>query len=480
MGSAVAALVGLLALAPGAAGQSGGSGQNCFGEIEAEGVEQRPGAPLRFGITPRVQAGQVGPNPAPAVPEDPPRTLDALRRLRPPGRPLVLRLNRFFWSEGEQGIREFLALADRYTSRGYLVELQLRYHPRPEQEGDIEQWTRYVRDVVRRFGPNRRVVAIQVTNEVNFAFSQDSSDGAYRGARDALVQGVIAAHDEAERHGFHQLEIGFNWFYRTDPSNESSFWRHLRDRGGPRFVAAVEWVGLDAYPGTFFPPVEAPGEERDGMVNGLSTLRCLMAVPGIPVTTPIHVEENGYPTGPGRSYERQAQALETMVRAVHDFRGTFNVSDYRWFNLRDANTSSPNFQQQYGILTDDYRDKAAFPLYARLIEELSVTSPAPRLALRLRPHGGRARASQACAPGAVRATVSGPDAAEIEQVAFSVDGRRVRRDRTAPFAARIPAGASGRRHTVRASATLFDERTVVLSERFQACGSGTRGPRFTG
>ncbi|MBA2792544.1 MAG: hypothetical protein H0U32_00950, partial [Thermoleophilaceae bacterium] len=63
------------------------------------------------------------------MPEQPERTHEALARLRPPGGAFVLRLNRFFWSDGEEGIRRYLALAERFTSRGYLVELQVRYHP---------------------------------------------------------------------------------------------------------------------------------------------------------------------------------------------------------------------------------------------------------------------------------------------------------------------------------------------------------------
>ena len=94
---------------------------------------------------------------------------------------------------------------------------------------------------------------------------------------------------------------------------------------------------------------------------------------GIPGSVPIRVEENGYPTGatPDRSYARQAQELTAMVRAVSDFRGTYNVSDYRWFDLRDSNSRSPNFQQQYGLLTDTYATKPAFGTYRRLIATLS-------------------------------------------------------------------------------------------------------------
>ncbi len=191
---------------------------SCTGDVSADSVARKPGPALRFGIGPLVQAGQIGPVPSAAVPEQPARTDSALDRLRPAGGAFVLRLNRFFWSDGEAGFQRYLALVDRFTRRGYVVELQVRYHPSPTQEGDIAAWTRHVREVVRRFGSNPRVIGLQIANEVNFTFSADSSDGAYRGARDALVQGVIAAKDEARSRGYGQLGIGFNWAYRLDPA----------------------------------------------------------------------------------------------------------------------------------------------------------------------------------------------------------------------------------------------------------------------
>jgi hypothetical protein len=339
----------------------------CLGDLDADQVQALPGPPLRYGITPAGKAGALGPS-VPAIPGTLQQDLDSLAQLRSQGAPFVVRLNRFFWSLGEDGIRTFIVRAKSFTRRGYVVELQLRYHPTPAQEGDIAAWTDFVREVVRRFGPNRRVIALQVTNEVNLTFSPDSSDGAYEGARDALIEGVKAAHDEALAGGYDQLAIGFNWFYRTDPANEKSFWEYLRDRGGPPFVEAVDWAGLDAYPGTIFPPAESPGGERDGMVNAMSQLReCFLPIAGIGQQVPIHVEENGYPTGPGRSYEMQEQALRSMVGAVRDFRGTYNVSDYRWFDLRDHNSGSLNFQHHYGLLEDDYTPKPAFGAYAELV-----------------------------------------------------------------------------------------------------------------
>jgi len=415
----------LLAVAPSpVAAQSDDT--NCLGETDPASVQRRPGPALRFGITPGVQTGQLGTGAVPPrTPEDPARHLDALGRLRAPGSPFVLRLHRFFGSEGEAGVQRFLALADHYTSAGYLVELQLRYHPSPQQEGDIAAWTAFVRDVVRRFGANPRVVAVQVTNEVNLTFSPDSSDGGYDRAREALVQGVIAAKDEARRRGYGGLGIGFNWAYRSDPGNEAAFWRSLRDLGGRPFVAALDWVGLDAYPGTLFPPVDTPGDEGDALVNAMSALRCYLGVPGVPASVPIHIEENGFPTGPGRSEERQVIAMESMIGVVDDLRGAFNVTDYRWFNLRDGDSTSANFQTQYGLLRDDYSAKPAFARYARFVRERGrrESLPAPAAAGGTPAAGGRPRArrlrlrlSARCRHGHRRVRVIGRDRRKVRRV----------------------------------------------------------------
>ena len=369
------ALVVLLLGPPAASAQLPGI---CLGDLDAAGVEQQPGELLRFGITPAGEAGALGPA-TPAVPGTTQQDLAALAQLRPGGNaPFVLRLNRFFWSRGEEGIRHFESLARTYTDAGYQVELQLRYHPTPAQEGDIAAWTQYVREVVRRLGANPGVVALQVTNEVNFTISPDSSDGAYRGARDALIEGVKAAHAEVLRTGHTQLEVGFNWFYRMDPLTEAGFWGYLRDHGGPAFVEAVDWVGLDAYPGTVFPPVELTVDGyRDGMVNAISILReCFMPIAGLGAAIPIHVEENGAPTWLLRTYEQQREHLRAMVGAVDDFRGTYNVSDYRWFDLRDHDTASLNFQHHYGLLEDDYTEKPAFDAYAEIVRSRSRPGPA--------------------------------------------------------------------------------------------------------
>jgi hypothetical protein len=469
-GLAVAAALAGLALVPAAA-----SGQACLGDTSADGVAKLPGPALRFGINPAGEAGALGPRVEP-VPDDPARTLAALARLTPPKAPLVVRLNRFFWSDGEAGIQRFAGLVRRYGGAGHPVELQLRYHPRPDQEGKVDEFVAWVRDVVRRLGADPHVIAVQVTNEVNLTFSPDSSDGGYAGARDALVQGVIAAKDEARRRGYSWLTVGFNWVYRTDPDNEDSFWSALRDKGGPRFVAALDWVGLDAYPGTFFPPAEAPGGERDGMVAAMSQLRrCYLPKAGIPDRVPIHVEENGWPTGPGRDEARQVDATRLMIGAVNDFRGTYNVTDYRWFDLRDHNSASSNFQHHYGLLRDDYSPKPVFEVFRGLVSALArpeATPPAPRLlrlALRLRARGGRFRGRR-CLRSPVHPRLAGADVPSVARVLFRL-GRAARRDDRAPFVRglALPRGRGARTHRLRARVRLRDGRLLTLTRRLRAC-----------
>jgi hypothetical protein len=459
----------------------------CVGDTEADAVPQKPGPRLRFGITPLVQAGQIGGTPAPAIPEQPERTHSALSLLRPANAPFVVRLNRFFWSDGEAGVRRYLDLADRFTSRGYLVELQLRYHPSQQQEGDIGAWTRHVRDVVRRFGANPGVIAIQVTNEVNITFSADSSDGAYNGARDALVQGVIAAKDEARARGYSQLKIGFNWAYRLDPASEQSFWQGVRDKGGRAFVDSLDWFAVDAYPGTIFPPAESDLDGyRDGMLNAMSALRCYAQVPGIPLSLPMKIEENGWPTYPPRSFAEQADILEAMVRAASDFRGTYNVTDYRWFNLRDGDSSAPQQFQHLGLMTSDYTPKPAFERYRRLAAELTTHESAAgggrrraRLTLRLRYRRAHLASGRRCARGRVRATVSGPDRRLARRAGFYRDRHRVASDRRPPLSRLIDRGHHRGRshlHAARARVRLTDGRLVRLRKRYRVCaGSLARG-----
>jgi len=63
-----------------------------------------------------------------------------------------------------------------------------------------------------------------------------------------------------------------------------------------------------------------------------------LPIAGIDGSVPIRICESGWPTGPGRPEERQAQVLETIIRAVEDLRTELNVTHWELFTLRDADS----------------------------------------------------------------------------------------------------------------------------------------------
>jgi hypothetical protein len=354
------------------AGSARAADPNCLGSYGG-GTPQR-GAPLRFGVDPGL-AGSAGGVQAPSAPDDPARDLSALQALRPSGKQLVVRLNRLFWSDGQAGIDAFRRETIGYLKAGFEVELQVRYHPAQGQAGNLAGWTAYVRHVVDTFGPYRRVVAMTITNEVNVTFSPNTSDGAYARAQDALIEGIEAAHREAVRRHFGQLRFGFTYAYRFSPSGDAAFFAYLGSHGGRRFQRALGFVGLDFYPGSIYPPAMAPGDTYRGELAQAAGVvrRCLAPQAHIAPRIPIWLTENGVPTPAGTASEpAQAAALTELVQAAGDYSRTFNITDYRWFNLRDSDTGSPagligpSFAAD-GLLRSDYTQKPSFAAYRSAI-----------------------------------------------------------------------------------------------------------------
>jgi hypothetical protein len=266
----------------------------------------------------------------------------------------------------------------RYARAGFEVELQVRYHPPQGEAGDIAAWQRYVRHVVDSFGRDKRVVAMTITNEVNVQFSPNTSDGYYARAEDALIAGIEAAHAEARKHRFRQLRFGFTYAYRFEPSQDAAFFSYLGAHGGKRFRRALSFIGLDFYPGTVYPPAMLPGDTyRAELTQAAGVVRrCFAPKAGVGPRVPIWITENGVPTGV-LSEAGQAAALAELVHAANDYSRTFNITDYRWFNLRDTNSSGPTtlvgvtFSSD-GLLRDDYAAKPSFGTYRTLIRALGA------------------------------------------------------------------------------------------------------------
>ena len=97
-----------------------------------------------------------------------------------------------------------------------------------------------------------------------------------------------------------------------------------------------------------------------------------MPLAGLPSRVPIHVSETGYPTGLRRTEAMQVKVMQASIAAVYADRSRYHITDYRWFDLRDADSSSSNFESQYGLMRDDYTPKAAFAVYGKLVAALGA------------------------------------------------------------------------------------------------------------
>jgi hypothetical protein len=340
---------------------------------KAENSSAKPS--LVFGIYPGGAAGTVGPTGA-TKPEDPVKRLAALEQLRAPGRPFVLHLYASYTGPGGQTAAQQVGeQITAYGEAGFQTELALCYRPADGgSPADVAGFVAYVQHSVNTLGLEPGFKYLQVTNESNIGGAPNASDGYYAGAEDALVQGVIAAKRTARKDSVRGLKIGFNWAYDTGPK-ESGFWSYLRHAGGRRFARSLDWVGFDAYPGTWGPPL-AQGDPAEATISFMKgALRALrtkyLPLAGIPARVPLHVSENGYPTGPDRSDAMQVAIMKAAVTAVYRARAKDNITAYRWFDLRDADSSSPNFESQYGLTRDDYSPKPAFAVYRELVAKLS-------------------------------------------------------------------------------------------------------------
>lgn len=334
----------------------------------ARRLSQLAAGPLTFGIYPGGAAGTVGPSGV-TKPESSDLRMAALLELRGSAPRFTVHLyDTYTGAADAAAIPSWLAgQISSYAAQGMQIELVLAYRP-ARAGGDVGGFVDFVSARVRQLGPGSGVTGLQVTNEVNVTGAPNAADGAYPGALEALVLGVTAARDQAKRDGNAGLRVGFNWAYQKGPA-ETDLFRRLRAIGGRRFAAAVDWVGIDAYPGTWGPTLSgdlASGSAR-ATVDAMRTLRReLMPLAGLDKAA-IHFSEAGYPTGPGRSDQMQQTVMRAVIGAVLANRRVYGVTDLRWFDLRDADSSSTSFESQYGLTRDDYSPKPAFFTYRDLI-----------------------------------------------------------------------------------------------------------------
>ncbi len=320
------------------------------------------GAPLTFGIYPGNSTGIAA-----GAPDDPARIQEALKQLQAPGRPFLVRGYMPYsgsLANTNADIEATPANVVQYIRDGRKLDLVLQF-----RVPDLEGWLSFIRETVKRYGPF--LAKLQITEEPN-ATNLSLLDGTTPGVREAIVQGVFAAKEEVQRQGY-DIQVGFNVAFSPYPNDD--FWPAIRKLGGLSFVEALDYVGLDFFPDVFrsLAPDGQPGDLRSSVVAVLNHFRNVsMAAAGIPASVPLHITENGWPTGPTRTYERQTTVIETIIQTIYEQRERFNITHYELFDLRDADSANPDLFSQFGLLRDNYSPKPAFETYRRLIATLGV------------------------------------------------------------------------------------------------------------
>jgi hypothetical protein len=135
------------------------------------------------------------------------------------------------------------------------------------------------------------------------------------------------------------------------------------------------------------------------------------------------------------------------------------VTDYFWFDLRDAESDNPNPQQQYGVMRDDYTPKPAFDVLRDRFGRYSVSEPRAQVVkLRLR-----------CYSRGVTAYLTGADAGAPRSVTFALRGRRAV-DSKAPFSRSVRLRPSRRSQRIRAVARIrMTDGTRLVRVKHERC-----------
>ncbi|MFD4878131.1 hypothetical protein ACFWOB_32825 [Streptomyces sp. NPDC058420] len=321
---------------------------------------------LLFGIYPGGVTGDDTGNLTTGPPDDPALITNALDRLQgSPGRPFLVRAYTTFDDTTRLGEPHGTATpveAVQYAVRGRQLDLVAQYQ---STTGDVSGYCDFLRELVERYGQFTRT--LQVTEEPNIT-SNPTLDGHYPGVHEAIVRGVPAARARARELGCTHLRVGFNTTPLLGPA--TTFVTDLTERGGEAFVSELDYVGLDFFPDVFHPV--AASDLAEAVEGLLRHHRDSVLTPaGLP-HLPLHITEHGWPTGPDRHPDRQAEVVETVVQVIADQAKSLHLSGYTHFALRDADSSQPGLFHQFGITTGDYTPKPAFETLRRLVERFGV------------------------------------------------------------------------------------------------------------
>jgi hypothetical protein len=317
---------------------------------------------LTFGIYPGSAVGDTG---LTGPPDRPDRINRALVQLQgSPGRPFLVRSYDAYTDPGDTVHATTLQTPAGYArcrGSGRTLDLVAQYHSR---SGDIDGYCAFIEKLIDCHGEH--IATLQIAEEPNIT-GNPLLDGAYPRITEALIAGVRAARGKARRSGHLGLKVGCNSSPLLGP--DGAFFTDLTRAGGSQFIADLDYIGLDFFPDVFRPIAPA---SLASVVQGLleAHRRDKLAPAGLG-HLPLVITEHGWPTGPGRTPERQAEVLRTVIDVISRNAEALSITGYIHHTLRDARSAGSGLFCQFGLMTDDYTPKPAFHVYRDLIDALS-------------------------------------------------------------------------------------------------------------
>jgi hypothetical protein len=331
-------------------------------------VKDRRSNGLTFGIYPGSAVGDTG---LPGPPDRPDQISQALARLQgSQGRPFTVRAYEAYADPGDavhRALPQTPAAYDRYLGHGRTLDLVAQYHSR---SGDTDGYCAFIENLIDRHG--QHIATLQIGEEPNIT-GNPLLDGAYPRITEALIAGVRAAKDKARRSGHPALRVGCNTSPLLGP--DSAFFAGLTQAGGEQFVADLDYIGLDFFPDVFRPI--APARLAAVVQDLLQAHRRDNLAPAGLGHLPLVITEHGWPTGPGRTPERQAEVLRTVIDVIRRNAEALSITGYIHHTLRDARSAGSGLFCQFGLMTDDYTPKPAFHVYRDLIATLPFSPETP-------------------------------------------------------------------------------------------------------
>jgi hypothetical protein len=321
---------------------------------------------MLFGIYPGGVTGDDTGGLASGLPDDPARVSSALDRLQGrSGRLFLVRAYIGFDDAtrlGQPHATATPATAARYAIQGRRLDLVAHYQ---STAGDVDGYCDFLRELVEQYGAVTST--LQVTEEPNIT-SNPTLDGYYPAVREAIVRGVSVVKARARELGHTHLRVGFNTTPLFGPA--TSFVTDLTNRGGEDFITDLDYVGLDFFPDVFQPI--AASDLAHAVEGLLRHHRDSVLAPAGLGHLPLHISEHGWPTGPDRPPQRQADVVETVVGVIAAQSKQLHLSGYTHFALRDADSAKSGLFHQFGLTTDDYVPKPAFDTMKMLVERFSA------------------------------------------------------------------------------------------------------------